>query len=195
MVAYKLKLNDSKTEFIILGAPVQLTKVISNSIKVGDDSIASCDQVRNLGVIFDKHMKMDKHIMYLIQRLQSLQNSAARLVADCYDFDTPSLSIIQSVHWLPVEFRIKFKVLIIVYKCIHGMAPSYLSDDVTFQVNTRYTLRSSNTLTLTDPRTNLKTCGDRAFPSAGPKLWNRLPISITQFKSLLKSHFFKLVFR
>ncbi|PIK40848.1 hypothetical protein BSL78_22278 [Apostichopus japonicus] len=178
MAAHKLRLNDSKTEFIILGTPVQLTKVVNKSIKVGGASIASCDQVRNLGVIFDKHMKMDKHIRYLIQRLQRLQNSAARFVVDCYDFNTPSLSILHSLHWLPVEFRIKFKVLLLVYKCIHGMAPGYLSDDLSFQVNTRYTLRSSNTLTLTLPRTKLKTYGDRAFPSAGPKLWNGLPISV-----------------
>jgi len=249
MAAHKLKLNDSKTEFIILGTPVQLTKVVNRSIKVGDAFIASCDQVRNLGVIFDKHMKMDKHISkvcktgfyyifnlkkirkhmssktmstlvhsfihshldycnsllygisgYLIQRLQRLQNSAARLVVDCYDFNTPSLSIVHSLHWLPVEFRIKFKVLLLVYKCIHDMAPSYLSDDLSFQVNTRYTLRSSNTLTLTVPRTKLKTYGDRAFPSAGPKLWNGLPISVRgsptldQFKSCLKTHFFRLAF-
>ena len=58
MVAHKLKLNDSKTEFIILGTPVQLTKVTCNSIKIGDDSVASCDQVRNLGFIVDKHMKV-----------------------------------------------------------------------------------------------------------------------------------------
>ncbi|PIK35183.1 putative RNA-directed DNA polymerase from mobile element jockey-like, partial [Apostichopus japonicus] len=130
---------------------------------------------------------------YRIQRLQRLQNSAARLVVDCYDFNTPSLNILHSLHWLPVEFRIKFKVLLLVYKCIHGMAPAYLSDDLSFQVNTRYTLRSSNTLTV--PRTKLKTYGDRAFPSAGPKLWNGLPISVrssptlSQFKSCLKTIF------
>ena len=138
---------------------------------------------------------------YLIQKLQRLQNSAARLVVDCYDFNIPSLSILHSLHWLPVEFRIKFKVLLLVYKGINGMAPAYLSDDLSFQVNARYTLRSSNTLTLTVPRTKLKTYGDRAFPSAGPKLWNGLPISVrccptlSQFKSCLKTHFFKLAFR
>ncbi|KAJ8037023.1 hypothetical protein HOLleu_17740 [Holothuria leucospilota] len=150
--------------------------------------MACCDQVHNLGVIFNKHMKMDKHIskvckagfyyifnlkkirkhmssetmstmvhsfikshldycnsllnskpVYLIQRLQ---NSAARLVVDCYNFNTPSLSIILSLHsWLPVEFRIKFKVLLIVCRCIHGMAPTHLSNNLTFQVKTRYTSR------------------------------------------------------
>ena len=134
---------------------------------------------------------------YLVHKLQRLQCSAAKLVVDCYDFDTPSISIVRSLHWLPVEFRIKFKMLLFVYKCLHGMAPSYLAELITLSSNPRYALRSGDNLTLAVPRTGLKTFGNRAFSSAGPVLWNDLPVfirnapSLSQFKSQLKTHNFQ----
>ena len=62
MICHKLKLNDSKTEFIIIGSQQQLNKMTFDSIQVGDVDIVSVDCVRNLGSMWDSHMKMDKHV-------------------------------------------------------------------------------------------------------------------------------------
>ena len=53
MTTNKLKMNESKTEFIIFGTRKQVSKVQQNSINVGGDSIAAKKHVRNLGAMFD----------------------------------------------------------------------------------------------------------------------------------------------
>ena len=62
----------------------------------------------------------------LVSRLQRVQNMAARMVtnANKYDHITPVLT---QLHWLPVRYRIEYKVLLTVFKCLHGSAPGYLS--------------------------------------------------------------------
>ena len=62
-----------------------------------------------------------------IKRLQSIQNAAARLVSGTRKFDriTP---VLKNLHWLPVAKRIAYKVVMLVYKCLNGRAPSYLAD-------------------------------------------------------------------
>jgi len=64
---------------------------------------------------------------YNINRLQRIQNSAARIITNTrkYDHITP---ILQKLHLLPVRQRIHFKILLITYKSIDGMAPEYLFD-------------------------------------------------------------------
>jgi len=66
-----------------------------------------------------------------LQRLQSVQNAAARLVTGTRRSEhiTP---VLRSLHWLPVRQRITFKVAIIVHKCLDGRAPMYLSKPMTF---------------------------------------------------------------
>ena len=62
MVLNKLKMNDAKTEFIIIGSRQQLEKVNISSIKVGDVSVKAVDDVRDLGAYLDKTLSMEKHI-------------------------------------------------------------------------------------------------------------------------------------
>jgi len=64
----------------------------------------------------------------LIQRLQSVQNAAARLVTGARrrDHITP---VLRQLHWLPVKHRIDFKLAVLVYKSLHALAPPHLSDD------------------------------------------------------------------
>lgn len=52
-----------------------------------------------------------------------VQNAAARLLTGSgkYDHITP-------MHWLQVKLRIEFKILVFVFKALHGLAPKYLSD-------------------------------------------------------------------
>ena len=54
-----LKLNDSKTEFIIFGTSASLEKVQSKSIKIGNITISPVNSVRNTGAMFDSEMKME----------------------------------------------------------------------------------------------------------------------------------------
>jgi len=67
--------------------------------------------------------------LHLARRLQSVMNAAARLVfasSKC-DHITP---LPRCLHWLKVPWRIVFKLAVLVYKCLHGLAPSYLVDEL-----------------------------------------------------------------
>ena len=64
---------------------------------------------------------------YRIHPLQRVQNIAARIVSRC-SRDIDSEDVLQSLNWLPIKYRITFKVLLIVYKCVNDLAPKYLSD-------------------------------------------------------------------
>ena len=57
-----LKLNENKTEFIVCGTTVQLSKLKSSTLVVGDSSVNLSSKVRNLGVIFDNKMKLISHV-------------------------------------------------------------------------------------------------------------------------------------
>ena len=62
-----LKLNDEKTEFMLFGSHQQLSKISIDCIHIGDSSIASASQARNLGAIFDSSMTMKPHISNVIR--------------------------------------------------------------------------------------------------------------------------------
>ncbi len=102
--------------------------------------------------------------------------------------------------WLPVDFRIHYKVLIMVFKGLHGLAPEYISCLLQQHCVTR-PLRSSQSLLLHVPRSRLKTKGDRAFSVPAPRLWNSLPTlhirscdSLDCFKSMLKTHLYSVAY-
>ena len=134
-----------------------------------------------------------------IGRLQRIQNSAARIITKCKKSEhiTP---ILKQLHWLPIQQRIKFKILTITYKCLHGLAPDYLVNLLTPYIPPR-DLRSSSAMHLVIPKTKLCGYGDRAFAKCAPLLWNDLPVdikdsdSLTCFKSALKTHLFKEYFK
>ncbi len=133
-----------------------------------------------------------------LSRLQLVQNSAARFLTRTKKREriTP---VLVSLHWLPVEFRIEFKVLLMVFKALHGFSPKYIAELLIPYQNSR-NLRSSNQMILHVPKTRLKSKGDRAFSVAAPRLWNLLPMhiksspSVDVFKSRLKSYLFSRAF-
>ena len=57
-----LKLNDGKTEFIILGTQQQLQKISHINIRIGEDPLTPMDMVCNLGIFMDKYLKNKDHI-------------------------------------------------------------------------------------------------------------------------------------
>ena len=134
----------------------------------------------------------------VISRLQLVQNSAARLLTNTRrrEHITP---ILAALHWLPVSFRVDFKILLITFKARQDLAPSYISAMLKPYMPER-TLRSANKALLVPYAANLVTMGGRAFTARAPMLWNALPLeirlaqSLTSFKSLLKTHLYNKAF-
>ena len=168
-----MKLNDNKSEFILIGSPHNVTqcKTIISSIKLGTSDIKFSNNVKNLGVIFDENLSFTQHIKQCrkssffilknlgkvrnhfdqksfetlihafisskldycnslfinlpncaINDLQAIQNYAARLVCKQGRFChiTP---LLEYLHWLPVEDRINFKVLLLTLKTLFFDSP------------------------------------------------------------------------
>ena len=219
MLQDRLRLNDDKTEFIIIGKRQQLAKVNIDSMQVGESSITPASRVKNLGCWFDGQLKMDTQInsiyktalfhLYNIRRirkflnfectkilvktsrldfcnsllyglpnnqlhkLQRIQNAAARLICNVGRFEhiTPSL---YRLHWLPINYRIQFKILLFVYKSLNSIAPPYISELVELKPASRYNLRNSDdTLLLSNP----------SFNSLTPKI--SLVILLTIYHTIL----------
>ena len=245
MITNKLKLNDSKTEFLIITPKFYLNKVLNTNptITIGNECILPTSYARNLGASFDSTMSMDVHtnltvrnIHYYIRqvgrirghlddettakviqalitsrldinnallagtsqsnikRLQIAQNTAARLLTRTKRSEHIS-PILRSLHWLPVEKRILFKVLVHVYKSLHlDSFPGYLKTLVQEYVPGR-SLRSSDRHQLCVPRSH-NVFGDRTYARFAPVSWNALPQelkcanSLLSFKRTLKTHLF-----
>ena len=112
----------------------------------------------------------------------SVQNASARLV--CLSKKRNSITpILIDLHWLPVEHRIKFKILLLVFKALNYSAPVYIQELVQRYCPARK-LRSSSKLLLSVKSYNLKSCGYRSFSVAAPLLWNSLPESIRNTSDL-----------
>ena len=107
----------------------------------------------------------------------------------------------EKLHWLPVQKRVEYKLLTIVYKCIRGIAPDYLQELLKKHVPIRPGLCSGNSSTkLMVPRVTRHTFAARSFSVCGPRLWNSLPDDITaaptvdQFIKKLKTYMFKQIY-
>ena len=129
-----------------------------------------------------------------IDPLQRVQNAAARLITGTgtREHITPAL---RSLHWLPVKFRLTFKLCVLMHLVHIGRAPTYLSDMVmaTADLPSRGRLRSSNTFRYELPILKRK-FGERGFSYAGPKAWNNFLFALQEltdtctFKRQLKTH-------
>lgn len=134
----------------------------------------------------------------LLNKLQLIQNNAARIVkkANRYCHITP---LLQDLHWLPIKFRIQFKLLLSVFKSIHGEGLAYLASMLEEYRPSRR-LRSADQSRLREPLIHKK-YGERAFSVAGPKLWNALRDDIKKaetvctFKSKLKTFLFQKAYQ
>jgi hypothetical protein len=246
MAANFLKVNEDKTEFIVLGSKHNLKKVQSSSIKISDCTVTLRENVKNIGATFDSSMKMEDQVTktcksawfnlykiskihrYLtadqaksalhayvtsrldqnnslliglpknqIKKLSRVQHAAARLLVGAKKHDEIA-PILKTLHWLPIQFRIKFKILLFTYKALNDQGPAYIKD-LLIQYHPARCLRSANENLLVEPRSK-SSYGDRAFSIVAPKLWNCLPstlkdiTSLTHFKTALKTHLFRQSF-
>ena len=241
----KLKLNDDKTEVILLNP--KKYKLDVSHISIGQEDVNFTNAAKNLGFYIDEDLSMDCHItnlsraIYLeirrlqqiskfvsesclktlaasfilsrldycnalyknlnkcqIQKIQKLQNFAAKVVLSksIYDHVTPCLI---ELHWLPVSFRVDYKIAVITFKCLHGLAPVYLSELIEEYQPIR-NLRSSSLKLLKPKVTKFKRLGHKSFAYSAPSVWNSLPLflrnesSLEVFKKNFKTHFFKEAF-
>ena len=133
----------------------------------------------------------------LTDRLRSVLNAAARLIyaSRRTEHVTP---LLHDLHWLRYPEWIDYKLAVLVYRCLHGLAPSYLADEFVrvSEIESRQHLRSASTASLVVPRFQRKTLSGRAFPVAAAQTWNSLPShvtscpSLTLFKRNLKTELF-----
>jgi len=105
------------------------------------------------------------------------------------------------LHWLDVIDQVRFRLAVLMYRCLHGTAPSYLMDScttLTADVTGRQHLRSATQRKLIVPRYRLNVFSRRRFAVAGPSTWNSLPdslrdpeLSLNTFKRQLKTYFLR----
>jgi hypothetical protein len=125
----------------------------------------------------------------LLMQLQLIQNAAAKAVTGKYKHDHLDEDLCQ-LHWLNVKKRIIFKIALLAYKSVNGLAPAYLQELFRYSHHGR-------TLKLIIPEVKSK-YGQRSFSVIGPRLINRLPTSVTcsinvdTFKTALKTYLFNL---
>ena len=110
---------------------------------------------------------------YQYRCLQSVLHAAARSIYSLRRCEHVTPALIE-LHWLSAVDRVNFKVATLVYRCLHGLAPPYLSSTLhrVSEVETRRRLRSlADTDILLTPRSRLVTAGDRLFSVAGPRAY------------------------
>ncbi|KAL5251598.1 hypothetical protein ACHWQZ_G017091 [Mnemiopsis leidyi] len=126
----------------------------------------------------------------LIHQLQLIQNACAKAITGKYKHDHMNDDL-EKLHWLNIRKRVLFKIGLLAYKSINGLAPSYLQELFTYS-------HHGHTLKLVIPSRSSKGFGDRSFSSIGPRFYNALPDSVRksdtvdQFKSSLKTYLFGL---
>jgi hypothetical protein len=130
-----------------------------------------------------------------LQRLQRIQNSAARLIL-CKKKRDHITPLFHFLHWLPIKDRITYKLCTLCHKCVNKAAPAYLCSCVQLYTPSRPLRSAADTLTLNTPLTKLKTAGQRAFTFSGPSAWNALPLALRvapldDFKGHLKTYLFR----
>lgn len=134
-----------------------------------------------------------------IHKLQRVQNSLARIVVGskrCCHI-TPVLA---ELHWLPIQYRIQYKLALITFKVLTTRQPHYLYELIRLHNPVRQ-LRSSGLTLLKNDRAKLH-FADRAFCHAAPTIWNSLPqsvigdlsVSVATFKSCLKTELYGRAF-
>ena len=225
MITNKLKINGSKTEFIVFRSPQLKCDLSGLSVNVGESMITQSSKVRDLGVIFDQFLNLDDHItaicrsthfhirnigkirnllsydacstiihaliscrldycnsiLYNVQksktdRLQRLQNQCARILTKSprREHITP---VLMKLHWLKIQDRIIYKMLMLTYKSYYNMAPPYLCELINKKeshVNTRLGTDHHQLIMPPISKDCSNTFLERSFIYAAPCEWNKL---------------------
>ncbi|XP_060595673.1 uncharacterized protein LOC132749793, partial [Ruditapes philippinarum] len=117
-----------------------------------------------------------------LNKLQHLQNTAARIITGTSRFEhiTP---VLKKLHWIPVVYRVDFKILMQTYKALHDQSPIYLKHLLALYQPTRNLRSKNSSKQLVVAKSRTVRYGERSFSSMAPKLWNALPDSIRDSKT------------
>ena len=121
----------------------------------------------------------------------------SKIVINLGNRDSPQLAMYK-LHWLPIRFRLDYKIALLMLRCYKGEAPKYLYELLDIEVRTRISrsLRSyqEEVISYRIAFAKHKTFADRSFSVAGPKIWNSLPVDlclsgkVDSFKTKLKTY-------
>ena len=132
-----------------------------------------------------------------LTKLQRVLNRLAHVVTKSPPF-TRRVPLLCSLHWLPVRYRVHFKICLLTYKALHEEQPVSLRSLIAIFLPSR-SPRSKRKITLSIPRIKTNT-GARAFSSCAPSFWNNLPLSVRSatsvatFRRRFKTYLFDLAF-
>ena len=140
---------------------------------------------------------------YQLNELGKVLNSCMRFIYNIKRTDNVSEYYLKS-HILPIEYRVKFKVLLLIHKCLYGNAPMYLNNLVSLHchkmIASHRNLRSKQDFSLLSVNHDARTShfALRRFTNYAPITWNSIPnnirncMDINNFKKMLKTYFFNV---
>ena len=134
-----------------------------------------------------------------LEHHQRMQNIAARIVSRC-PYRDHITAVLESLHLLSVKFRILFKLFLLTYKCLNGLASGSLSCLVLPRKH-RYAPRPQHQGKLQVPEVRLKSYRERSFGFSAPVEWNKLPVDVkltltlVSLKAKLKTHLYKIYYK
>ena len=209
-----LQLNSSKTEVIVISSKFD-SKNIPASLQIVKDQEAHVvsGTVKSLGLYLDSYLSMSDQITSVVQvcniQIRNLWFIASKLSfnlkiqlvhALVLSHTTP---LLKKVHFLPVRFRINFKIALLAYKCLNNIAPPdpYLKELISPRQQSFKNVRLDNDyFCLSFPPSPNYVNTEKAFSHCAVKVFNSLPYdirsaeSVTSFKTKLKTYFFSLAF-
>ena len=120
-----------------------------------------------------------------LNRVQRIQNLLARIICNNFDYiHSRGIDLVRSLKLQTIRERRDYFLCVLMFKCIHGLAPHYLSNDVTMHVDMHgYDTRSAENMDLYIPRCT-KEIYKRSFSYKGSSLWNKLPTWVKESTSL-----------
>jgi hypothetical protein len=136
-----------------------------------------------------------------LYKIQHMQNRFARTILGNYDyFNVRGCELVKELHWLNIKQRRDYFMSVLMFKCIHGLAPDYLANQITMQIEvTDRQTRGYNENNLYIPHVNLEGAKNN-FTYIGPVTWNKLPENIKEchninaFKRESRNHFYSVMF-
>ena len=234
MITNKLKINDSKTEFIVFRSPQLRCDLSGLSVNVGESQIMQSLKVRDLGVTFDQFLNFDDHITAIcrstyfhIRNIGKIRNLLSynacstiihalisRQLVYCNSilYNVPRSKtdkkcariltksprrehitpVLKSLHWLKIQERITYKIVMLTYKLYYNIAPTYLCELISRRessINTRLGSDQHQLIMLPISKDCSNTFLECSFNYAAPCEWNKLGESIrtSTFESFRKS--------
>ena len=128
--------------------------------------------------------------------MQNVKNLAAKVILGKHKSES-STECLKNLHWLPIKYRIDYKICTLVLKCLHAMTPTYLIKLIKIKQQGRQGLKSANMNNISEvPISKRKTFALQAFSVYGPRAWNALLDSLwrtnnyDRFRKDLKTHLF-----